>query len=69
LIGLAGTAYRTGRNVADGYGRHAGSQRLYGPLAGVFAFLLLVYLVGTILLLGAELIVAREDAAGRTGGA
>ena len=49
--------------------RSSDLHHVYGPLAGVFAFLLLVYLLGTILLLGAELIVTRQDAAGGTGGA
>jgi membrane protein len=57
------------RGFAVYLARSSDLQRVYGPLAGVFAFLLLVYLVGTILLLGAELIVTRQDAAERTGGA
>ena len=38
-------------------------DRIYGPLGAVFAFLLLIYLLGTILLVGAELIAARQSSA------
>jgi membrane protein len=50
--------------VVSGYAvyatRFAGFNTVYGPLGAVFLFLALVYLLGTIVLLGAETVAARS---------
>jgi len=42
------------------YAAHTSLDRIYGPLGAVFAFLLLVYFLGTVLLVGAELTAFRQ---------
>jgi YihY family inner membrane protein len=43
------------------YAARTGANSVYGPLGALFTFLLLVYLLGTVLLLGAELTATRES--------
>jgi len=45
------------------YAARTSLNHVYGPLGTVFAFLLLIYLLGTILLVGAELIAERQSSA------
>ena len=40
------------------YAARTTANSVYGPLGALFTFLLLIYLLGTVLLLGAELIAA-----------
>jgi membrane protein len=47
------------------YTARTGANSIYGPLGAVFSFLLLIYLLGTILLLGAELTACRGTGGGR----
>jgi membrane protein len=46
------------------YAARTGANSVYGPLGAVFTFLLLIYLLGTVLLLGAELTAARSSGSG-----
>ena len=47
------------------YATRTSLNHIYGPFGAIFTFLLLIYLLATILLLGAELIAARQPPEGR----